>query len=90
MKQENEVVPTASHVAASSFETYFDRTAAEAWKRLASGMPGTGLRAAVDGRRDGMQTTLLHWLLAGLTGRHVLHAGWRTRAGGGIEPLHLL
>jgi len=59
-------------------ETYFDRTAAEAWKRLTSDAPVSGIRATVRAGRDRMRQTLLDWLPADLTGRRVLDAGCGT------------
>jgi len=61
-------------------ETYFDRTAAEAWKRLTSDAPVSGIRATVRAGRDRMRTTLLDWLPADLRGRRVLDAGCGTGA----------
>ena len=40
-------------------ETYFDRTAAEAWEKLTSDAPVSGIRARVRAGRDDMRTTLL-------------------------------
>lgn len=61
-------------------ETYFDRTAAEAWKRLTSDAPVSGIRATVRAGRDRMRATLLSWLPADLTGLRVLDAGCGTGA----------
>jgi magnesium-protoporphyrin O-methyltransferase len=61
-------------------ETYFDRTAHEAWKRLTSDAPVSGIRATVRAGRDTMRATLLSWLPADLTGRRILDAGCGTGA----------
>lgn len=61
-------------------ETYFDRTAAEAWSRLTSDAPVSGIRATVRAGRDRMRNTLLAWLPADLRGRRVLDAGCGTGA----------
>ncbi len=56
-------------------ETYFDRTAAEAWAKLTSDAPVSGIRATVRAGRDEMRRTLLDWLPADLTGARILDAG---------------
>ena len=61
-------------------ETYFDRTAAEAWKRLTSDAPVSGIRATVRAGRDRMRATLMSWLPGDLHGRRVLDAGCGTGA----------
>ncbi|MBC7941195.1 MAG: magnesium protoporphyrin IX methyltransferase [Chitinophagaceae bacterium] len=61
-------------------ETYFDRTAAEAWARLTSTAPVGRVRATVRAGRDRMRNTLLSWLPADLSGRRVLDAGCGTGA----------
>jgi len=61
-------------------ETYFDRTAAEAWKRLTSDAPVGRIRATVRAGRDEMRRTLLDWLPADLAGHRVLDAGCGTGA----------
>jgi magnesium-protoporphyrin O-methyltransferase len=61
-------------------ETYFDRTAAEAWARLTSTAPVGRVRATVRAGRDRMRTTLLSWLPADLQGKRVLDAGCGTGA----------
>lgn len=61
-------------------ETYFDRTAADAWSRLTSDAPVSRIRATVRAGRDRMRATLLGWLPADLTGRRLLDAGCGTGA----------
>lgn len=64
----------------SQVETYFDRTAAEAWSRLTSDAPVSRIRATVRAGRDRMRTTLLDWLPQDLKGRRLLDAGCGTGA----------
>ncbi len=64
----------------SRLETYFDRTAVEAWSRLTSDAPVGRIRATVRAGRDEMRDTLLSWLPADLAGRRVLDAGCGTGA----------
>ena len=61
-------------------ETYFDRTAADAWKRLTSDAPVSGIRATVRAGRDAMRATLLSWLPADMRGLRLLDAGCGTGA----------
>jgi magnesium-protoporphyrin O-methyltransferase len=61
-------------------ETYFDRTAVEAWKRLTSDAPVGRIRATVRAGRDTMRATLLDWLPADMSGRRLLDAGCGTGA----------
>ncbi len=61
-------------------ETYFDRTAAEAWKRLTSDAPLNGIRATVRAGRTEMRDTLLSWLPKDLRGARLLDAGCGTGA----------
>lgn len=61
-------------------ETYFDRTAAEAWERLTSNAPVSRIRATVRAGRDRMRATLLDWLPHDLTGARLLDAGCGTGA----------
>ena len=61
-------------------ETYFDRTASDAWARLTSDVPVSGIRATVRAGRDRMRATLLSWLPADLTGARILDAGCGTGA----------
>ena len=61
-------------------ETYFDRTAAEAWRRLTSDAPVSGIRATVRAGRERMRAALLGRMPADLTGRRVFDAGCGTGA----------
>jgi magnesium-protoporphyrin O-methyltransferase len=58
--------------------TYFDRTAVEAWKRLTSDAPVSGIRATVRAGREMMRATLLSWLPEDLSGLRILDAGCGT------------
>jgi magnesium-protoporphyrin O-methyltransferase len=64
----------------SKIETYFDRTAADAWSRLTSDAPVSRIRQTVRAGRDEMRQTLLDWLPADLRGRRLLDAGCGTGA----------
>ena len=64
----------------SELELYFDRTAVEAWKRLTSDAPVSGIRAQVRAGRDAMRDTLLSWLPQDMRGLRVLDAGCGTGA----------
>ena len=61
-------------------ETYFDRTAADAWARLTSDAPVSGIRATVRAGRDRMRANLLSWLPQDMTGLALLDAGCGTGA----------
>lgn len=61
-------------------ETYFDRTASQAWARLTSDAPVSRIRATVREGRDRMRATLLDWLPGDLTGCRLLDAGCGTGA----------
>jgi magnesium-protoporphyrin O-methyltransferase len=61
-------------------ETYFDRTAVEAWARLTSDAPVSKIRATVRAGRDAMRATILDFLPADLTGTRLLDAGCGTGA----------
>ncbi len=61
-------------------ETYFDRTAVQAWARLTSDAPVGRVRASVRAGRDRMRATLLSWLPSDLRGMRLLDAGCGTGA----------
>jgi magnesium-protoporphyrin O-methyltransferase len=61
-------------------ETYFDRTAVQAWARLTSDAPVGRVRASVRAGRDRMRQTLLSWLPDDLRGLRLLDAGCGTGA----------
>lgn len=74
-------MPTATYEnRRGEIEEYFDRTAADAWKRLTSDAPVSGIRATVRAGRDRMRTTLLSWLPIEVAGASVLDAGCGTGA----------
>ena len=74
-------MPTISYLERrEQLETYFDRTAVEAWSRLTSDAPVGRIRATVRAGRDRMRSTLLSWLPDDLTGRRILDAGCGTGA----------
>lgn len=64
----------------SAVQTYFDRTAVDAWARLTSDEPVSRIRATVRAGRDEMRATLLSWLPADLSGKRILDAGCGTGA----------
>jgi magnesium-protoporphyrin O-methyltransferase len=72
--------PTTYERRRGQLETYFDRTAVEAWKRLTSDAPVGRIRATVRAGRDEMRQTLLDWLPEDMTGRRLLDAGCGTGA----------
>jgi magnesium-protoporphyrin O-methyltransferase len=64
----------------SELQTYFDRTAVDAWARLTSDAPLGRIRATVRAGRDEMRNTLLSWLPANMRGARLLDAGCGTGA----------
>jgi hypothetical protein len=72
---------TATYISRrGELETYFDRTAVEAWKRLTSDAPVGRIRATVRAGRDEMRRVLLSWLPDDMTGLRLLDAGCGTGA----------
>lgn len=71
---------TAYSARRDQLETYFDRTAAEAWSRLTTDATVSKIRQTVRAGRDRMRTQLLSWLPQDLDGRRVLDAGCGTGA----------
>jgi magnesium-protoporphyrin O-methyltransferase len=72
---------TATYISRrGELETYFDRTAVDAWKRLTSDAPVGRIRATVRAGRDTMRATLLSWLPADMRGLRLLDAGCGTGA----------
>ncbi len=76
-----QAVETATYLARrAQLKTYFDRTAVEAWARLTSDAPVSGIRATVRAGRDRMRNILLSWLPEDLSGCRILDAGCGTGA----------
>lgn len=74
-------MPTVSYLERrGELETYFDLTAADAWKKLTSDAPVSRIRATVRAGRDAMRATLLSWLPGDLAGKRILDAGCGTGA----------
>lgn len=69
------MVSTAYLERRSELETYFDRTASDAWAKLTSDAAVSGIRATVRAGRDAMRKQLLDWLPADLSGMRLLDAG---------------
>ncbi len=61
-----------------TLETYFDRTARDAWERLTSDAQVSGIRATVRAGRDKMRNCILDMLPADMTGLRLLDAGCGT------------
>jgi magnesium-protoporphyrin O-methyltransferase len=73
------LMPTATYLQRrGQLETYFDRTASDAWKRMTSDAPLGRIRATVRAGREQMRETLLGWLPDDLTGARLLDAGCGT------------
>jgi magnesium-protoporphyrin O-methyltransferase len=70
--------PVAYSRRRAQVESYFDRTAADAWARLTSDAPVSGIRATVRAGRAQMRAQLLSWLGPDLRGRRILDAGCGT------------
>ncbi len=64
----------------SKLQNYFDRTANDAWAKLTSDAPVSGIRATVRAGRDQMRNSIISRLPENLTGKRVLDAGCGTGA----------
>lgn len=64
----------------AQIETYFDRTAVQAWARLTSDAPVGRIRTSVREGRERMRWMLLSWLPDDLRGARLLDAGCGTGA----------
>ena len=73
-------LPASYAASRERLETYFDRTARDAWERLTSDAPVGSIRATVRAGREAMRDTLLAWLPADMTGLRLLDAGCGTGA----------
>lgn len=74
-------MPTVTYLERrEQLETYFDRTAVDAWSRMTSNAPLGRIRTTVREGREQMRNTLLSWLPQDLTGARVLDAGCGTGA----------
>ncbi len=72
--------PSNFEIRRGQIETYFDRTAMQAWEQLTSTAPVGRIRATVRAGRDRMRSTLLEWLPQDLRGLRLLDAGCGTGA----------
>ena len=74
-------MPSATYDAyRGRLETYFDKTAKEAWAQLTSDSPVSKIRETVRAGRDRMRALLLSWLPDDLAGLRLLDAGCGTGA----------
>jgi len=72
-------MPSASYqTRRDEIETYFDRTAADAWAALTSDAPVSRIRRTVRSGRDAMRAILLSWLPEDLNGSTLIDAGCGT------------
>ena len=72
-------MPTVTYLERrEQLETYFDRTAVDAWSRMTSNAPLGRIRTTVREGREQMRNLLLSWLPDDLSGRRVLDAGCGT------------
>ena len=72
---------TASYAERRRFlESYFDRTALDAWAQMTSDAPLSKIRATVRAGREKMRSQLLEWLPQDMSGMRLLDAGCGTGA----------
>ena len=64
----------------SKLQDYFDRTANDAWAKLTSDVPVSGIRATVRAGRDQMRANLIARLPESLAGKRIRDAGCGTGA----------
>jgi magnesium-protoporphyrin O-methyltransferase len=64
----------------SKLQDYFDRTANDAWAKLTSDAPVSGIRATVRAGREQMRSNLIARLPESLSGKRILDAGCGTGA----------
>jgi magnesium-protoporphyrin O-methyltransferase len=74
------MTPNAYDERRGKLETYFDRTALDAWAQLTSDAPVSKIRATVRAGRDSMRDTLLSWMPEDLIGASLFDAGCGTGA----------
>ena len=79
-KKDIPMTPISYRERRGEIETYFDRTAVQAWARLTSTEPVGRVRATVRAGRDRMRATLLSWLPIDMRGLRLLDAGCGTGA----------
>lgn len=58
-----------------ALETYFDETASDAWAKMTSDAPVSGVRAKVRAGRDEIRDAFLSWIPQDIQGETVLDAG---------------
>lgn len=74
-------MPTVTYIdRRGELETYFDRTAVDAWTKLTSNAPVSRIRRTVREGREQMRSTLLSWLPGDLSARRIIDAGCGTGA----------
>ena len=72
------MAPASYQTRRDEIETYFDRTAADAWAALTSDAPVSRIRRTVRHGRDAMRQTLMSWLPEDMTGSTMIDAGCGT------------
>ena len=74
-------MPTITYIERrGELETYFDRTAVDAWRKLTSDAPLGRIRKTVRAGREAMRSVLLGWLPDDMSGMRLLDAGCGTGA----------